>query len=154
MQDMGKTFQSSTEKLIESYNDTINTINELHTNFTDKLMKHIEDTDKTNKDQVTKTEKSHYEQGQDISKKTKEMKEKFERIYDKCEGWTSVLTLGFVDGCAGKQAPNVKVPKTFKLDMGNLANSLDPILKYVGDEKERDKMGACGNHTYKFHNCN
>ena len=148
MQDMGKGYQSSTEELVDSYNDTINTINELHKNFTDKLMKRIKDTDKKNKDQVEKTDKSHYEQAEEIIKKTKEMKEKYERIYDKCEGWTSGLTLGFVDGCAGKQAPNVKVPKTFKLDMGNLANSLDPILKYVGDEKERDKMGACGNHTY------
>ena len=148
MKDMGKTYQSSTEELVESYNDTINTINELHGKFTDKLMKHLKDTDKTNEDQVKKTEESHYEQAQTIIKKTKEMKEKYERIYDKCESWTSGLTLGFVDGCAGKQAPNVNIPKTFTLDMGNLANSLDPILKYVGDEKERDKMGACGNHTY------
>ena len=66
MKDMGKTYQSSTEELVESYNDTINTINELHGKFTDKLMKHIKDTDKTNEDQVKKTEASHYEQARTI----------------------------------------------------------------------------------------
>ena len=147
---MGKTYQSSTEELIESYNDTITTIQELHNTFTAKLLKITEDTDKTNKKQVEKTENSHFEQSQDIKQKTMKFIKESKEIYNTCEKWTSRLTLGWKDGCVGKNAPNVNIPKTFKLDMGNLENSLDPVLKYIGDEKERDKMGVCGNHTYQI----
>ena len=148
MKEMGKTYQSSTEELIESYNDTITTIQDLNNNFTAKLLKITEDTDEKNKEEVAKTERSHYEQSQDIKNKTMKMIEEAQGIYNTCKKWTSRLTFGWKDGCVGKNAPNVNIPKTFKLDMGNLEKSLDPILKYIGDEKERDTMGVCGNHTY------
>ena len=147
---MGKTYQSSTEELIESYNDTITTIQEMNKNFTDKLLRITEDADKTNKEEVAKTNRSHYEQAKAHKKKTMKMIEEAQDIYKTCEKWTSRLTFGWKDGCVGKNAPKTNIPKTFKLDMGNLENSLDPVLKYIGDEKERDKLGVCGNHTYQI----
>ena len=122
----------------------------MNKNFTDKLLKITEDADKTNKEEVAKTNRSHYEQAQANKNKTMKMIEQAQDVYKTCAKWTSRLIGWWKDGCVGKNAPDVNIPKTFKLDMGNLENSLDPVLKYIGDEKERDKLGVCGNHAYQI----
>ena len=50
MKVMGKDYQRSTKELIGSYDKTINKINEIHDNFTKKVMSLTQNADKQNKD--------------------------------------------------------------------------------------------------------
>ena len=155
MKVMGKDYQRSTKELIGSYDKTINEINEIHDNFTKKVMSLTKNADKQNQDGIKQTEKSAHEKYLDMKKQAMKIHDDAKSIYETCQTVTSVFTFGLGKGCLGKEMSGPKYKK-FMLNTAKLDKSLDPLLKYVGDENEkreerderdemREKSGACGN---------